>query len=125
MLPSNHDSRTPIYIPEDIWLSEQEYATKTNNHPLYDFCSYCPPDGEHKGMICATMATRVCRLENAPPMRFRCEICPLHAEDAELEDAVMVLTPSSDSKLGRVSKHLNSCKRSSFWANTIISQSPK
>ena len=110
MSVNNYDSRRPIYIPDGIWLSQDEYNVKCTNNPLYDFCSFLSlEEGEHKGKICAVIATKICRLEHATPNRFRCESCPLAIQDLQnialIAEEAMVLTPSSDSKLARVAKH--------------------
>jgi len=102
-----------IFISAGTWLTKEDYNKKVSACLDYDFCSFCATDGEHKEKVCGTIATRICRLEKVDKSRFRCETCPLDMLDDDSE-STMILTPSSDSKLARVSKHINSQKRSIF-----------
>ncbi len=103
-------------VPEDIWLSESDLSLKITYYPQYDFCSYQATDEKHKDLYCAMIATRICRLEKVEKTRYRCEECPLDAQDIVQGDT-MILTPNSDSKLARVSKHITSQRRGTFWSN--------
>jgi hypothetical protein len=127
-----HDSQTYVSISQGRWLSQEEYNSKCMNNKKYDFCSYSCDD-ENKGKICGIIATKICRLETTDSSRFRCEECPLHAEDIYIvrcsRESITVdmttiisdisdmndLTPSSDSKLGRVSKYLTGRGNKRFW----------
>lgn len=124
----SHDSQTYISISQGRWLSPQEYNSKCDSNKKYDFCSYLCCDGDNKDKICGIIATRICRLETSDSTRFRCEECPLYAEDGyrgysschntNVRDDMLDLTPTSDSKLGRVSKYLtngNGMHSRKFW----------